>query len=157
LRQRARPAASVWIWSRNGGGWNQTGNFDLRHRPKLCSLFWQALKELEAEGGVAARAARFAANQRVLIDGMTAVGFEAYLAPEYQSSIVTSLPFPTHRHFDFNQFYQRLSELGFMIYPGKVSDAECFRIGTIGHPGGLPELHWHTPWGAGYPRGDRPI
>lgn len=64
---------------------------------------------------------------------MTSLGFDAYLAPEHQSHIITSFRFPTHRQFDFSVFYNRLSELGFVICPGKVSNADCFRIGTIGH------------------------
>jgi len=95
--------------------------------------FWQALRELEEEGGVTCRAARFAANQQILREGMTALGFDAFLAPEHQSSIISSFLFPRHPTFDFKQFYERLSEQGFVIYPGKVSDADCFRIGTIGH------------------------
>jgi 2-aminoethylphosphonate-pyruvate transaminase len=65
--------------------------------------------------------------------GMTALGFDAYLAPEHQSPIIASFRFPTHPRFDFSAFYDRLSELGFLVYPGKVSHADCFRIGTIGH------------------------
>jgi len=64
---------------------------------------------------------------------MTALGFDAYLAPEHQSHIITSFRFPAHSRFDFPAFYRRLSDLGFVIYPGKVSNAECLRIGTIGH------------------------
>jgi len=88
---------------------------------------------LEAEGGVAGRAARYAANRQVLMDGMTDLGFEAYLAPEHQSHVITSFRFPAHERFDFPAFYRRLSELGFVIYAGKVSNANCFRVGTIGH------------------------
>jgi 2-aminoethylphosphonate-pyruvate transaminase len=91
------------------------------------------LQELEAEGGVAGRAARFTANRNALIAGMAALGFRTYLAPELQSNIITSFFYPAHPNFDFKSFYQRLSEQGFVIYPGKVSDADCFRIGTIGH------------------------
>jgi 2-aminoethylphosphonate-pyruvate transaminase len=100
------------------------------HALLACS---QALKELEAEGGVEGRAARYAASRRALMDGMTALGFDAYLAPEHQSQIITLFRFPAHSCFDFPTFYDRLSELGFVIYPGKVSNADCFRIGTIGH------------------------
>jgi 2-aminoethylphosphonate-pyruvate transaminase len=64
---------------------------------------------------------------------MSALGFDPYLIPEYQSHIITSFRYPAHPNFDFNGFYARLSERGFVIYPGKVSGADCFRIGTIGH------------------------
>jgi 2-aminoethylphosphonate-pyruvate transaminase len=64
---------------------------------------------------------------------MKELGFDAYLAPEHQSHIITSFRYPKHPNFDFSRFYQHLSQRGFVIYPGKVSDADCFRIGTIGH------------------------
>ena len=114
-------------------GLEADGQFRFTPPTHVLLAFWQALVELEAEGGVAARAARFAANQRALMEGMTALGFRAYLAPELQSSIITSFFYPAHPNFNFKTFYQGLSDQGFVIYPGKVSDAECFRIGTIGH------------------------
>lgn len=114
-------------------GLESDGQFRFTPPTHVVLAFWQALQELEAEGGVASRAARFAANRRVLMEGMTALGFDAYLAPEYQSDIITSFLCPSHPNFNFREFYQRLSDEGLVIYPGKVSDAECFRIGTIGH------------------------
>jgi 2-aminoethylphosphonate-pyruvate transaminase len=110
-------------------------NEQFRFTPPTHALlaFAQALAELEEEGGVAGRAARYSANHKALMYGMTELGFDAYLAPEHRSHIITSFHFPGHRRFDFSRFYDRLSELGFVIYPGKVSNADCFRIGTIGH------------------------
>lgn len=95
--------------------------------------FRRALEEFEDEGGVEGRAARYSANRQALMEGMTELGFDAYLTPEHQSHFITSFRFPAHSRFDFSAFYGRLSELGFIIYPGKVSNADCFRIGTIGH------------------------
>ena len=46
--------------------------------------------------------------------------------------VITSFLYPT-ADFDFNEFYDRLTEKGFVIYPGKVTKADCFRIGHIGH------------------------
>jgi 2-aminoethylphosphonate-pyruvate transaminase len=114
-------------------GLESDGQFRFTPPTHVLLAFWQALEELAAEGGIAARAARYAANQKALLAGMTALGFDAYLQPEHQSSIITSFLYPAHPNFDFRQFYQRLSEQGLVIYPGKVSDADCFRIGTIGH------------------------
>jgi 2-aminoethylphosphonate-pyruvate transaminase len=114
-------------------GFESDGQFRFTPPTHTLLAFWQALKELEEEGGVEGRAARYSANHQALMDGMTALGFDSYLAPEHQSHIITSFRFPAHRCFDFPTFYSRLSELGFVIYPGKVSNAECFRIGTIGH------------------------
>jgi 2-aminoethylphosphonate-pyruvate transaminase len=92
----------------------------------------QALDELAAEGGIPGRAARYRANQATLLAGMRAFGFVEYLAPPLQGPIITSFRYPADPHFDFPTFSGRLSERGFVIYPGKVSGADCFRIGTIG-------------------------
>jgi 2-aminoethylphosphonate-pyruvate transaminase len=113
-------------------GLESDGQFRFTPPTHVLLAFWQALEDLEAEGGITARAARYAANQHVLVAGMSALGFDAYLAPEHQSHIITSFRYPAHPNFIFRQFYQRLSDQGLVIYPGKVSDADCFRIGTIG-------------------------
>jgi 2-aminoethylphosphonate-pyruvate transaminase len=114
-------------------GFERDGQFRFTPPTHTLLALWQALLELDQEGGVTARAARYAANRQVLMDGMSALGFAAYLAPEHQSNIITSFRVPVHPNFHFEEFYERLSQQGFVIYPGKVSDADCFRIGTIGH------------------------
>ena len=114
-------------------GLEADGQFRFTPPTHTLLAFWQALQELAAEGGVPARAARYAANQRALMEGMTALGFDAFLKPEHQSNIITSFRYPSLPNFDFKTFYERLSDQGYVIYPGKVSDAECFRVGTIGH------------------------
>jgi 2-aminoethylphosphonate-pyruvate transaminase len=105
-----------------------------RFTPPTHSLiaYHQALLELEAEGGVEGRAARYRANYETLIAGMRTMGFEEYLRPEDQGYIITSFPYPDHPNFDFEEFYRRLNDQEYVIYPGKVSEADCFRIGSIG-------------------------
>ena len=105
-----------------------------RFTPPTHSLiaFYQALLELEAEGGVAGRAARYRANYETLIAGMRAMGFKEYLNPEDQGYIITSFPYPDHPNFDFEEFYRHLNIQDYVIYPGKVGQADCFRIGSIG-------------------------
>jgi len=68
----------------------------------------------------------------VLMRGMAEMGFEPYLAAEDQSYIITTFRYPEHPGFRFEEFYARLSELGCIIYPGKVTAEPCFRIGIIG-------------------------
>jgi 2-aminoethylphosphonate-pyruvate transaminase len=63
---------------------------------------------------------------------MKSIGFEVYLAEEDQSFIITSFRYPPDPAFRFADFYARLWEIGFAIYPGKLSHELCFRIGTIG-------------------------
>jgi 2-aminoethylphosphonate-pyruvate transaminase len=104
--------------------------------------FAQALQELEEEGGVLARHRRYQANQRLLVDGMRRLGFDCLLDDCWQSPIITAFLSPQHPGYDFKRFYAALKRHGFVIYPGTVSDADTFRIGTIGdvHPGDIERL-----------------
>ena len=97
----------------------------------VVRAFFQALKELKAEGGIEARYRRYCRNHEVLVEGMRAIGFSTLLEPEKQSPIITSFLYP-EPGFSFTEFYGLLKQQGFVIYPGKVSDADTFRIGTIG-------------------------
>lgn len=110
----------------NNGKWRFTSP------THVVRAFAQALKELGEEGGVAARAARYRENQRTLVEGMRKLGFTTLLSDEHQSPIITSFNFPDHEDFTFDEFYNRLKEKGFVIYPGKVTDVNTFRIGNIG-------------------------
>lgn len=94
--------------------------------------FAQALKELAQEGGVVARFQRYRQNQHKLVAGMRKLGFTTLLEDGVHSPIITAFYSPTSPNYQFNQFYQRLKSQGFVIYPGKVSQSDCFRIGNIG-------------------------
>ncbi len=101
--------------------------------PTHCILaFQQALVEFEQEGGVAGREARYRRNHKVLIEGMKDLGFVPFLKPELQGYMITTFHFPKHPNFEFSQFYKLLSDQGMLIYPGKLTDTECFRIGNVG-------------------------
>ncbi|MGF1741391.1 2-aminoethylphosphonate--pyruvate transaminase [Vibrio profundum] len=116
--------------------------------------FYQALIELEQEGGIEARHQRYQTNQKTLVSGMRSLGFEPLLGDDLHSPIITSFYSPTHSDYLFKEFYLRLKEQGFVIYPGKVSNADCFRIGNIGdvYPADIERLigavqnamYWHT-------------
>jgi 2-aminoethylphosphonate-pyruvate transaminase len=110
-----------------------SGQFRFTPPTHALLAFRQALQELEAEGGIAARASRYADNQRILLAGMKGLGFEPFLALEHQSPIITTFRYLEHPRFAFQEFYQRLSDKGLVIYPGKLTNSDCFRIGTIGH------------------------
>lgn len=108
------------------------GQFRFTPPTHTLLAFHQALVELEEEGGVEGRSARYRANYEILLAGMRAMGFQEYLRPEDQGYIVTSFPYPHHPNFDFGEFYRRLNDKEYVIYPGKVSKADCFRIGNTG-------------------------
>ncbi|WP_297904511.1 2-aminoethylphosphonate--pyruvate transaminase [uncultured Parabacteroides sp.] len=110
---------------KGGGKWRFTSPTHVVH------AFYQAMKELNEEGGIAARYKRYQENHRVLVEGMRGLGFETLLPDNAQGPIITSFLYPS-ADFDFASFYARLKEKGFVIYPGKISDADTFRIGNIG-------------------------
>lgn len=110
---------------RNNGKWRFTSPTHVVH------AFYEALKELNEEGGVVARHQRYLNNQKHLAAGMEELGFKVLIDENYQSPIITSFIYPTDE-FDFHEFYQELKGDGFVIYPGKISQVPTFRIGNIG-------------------------
>ena len=110
----------------------RSGQFRFTPPTHAILAFERALRELADEGGVEGRAARYRANYDCLVRGMEEIGFEEYLPRELQGYIITAFRYPKHPNFDFESFYSRLNDKGFVIYPGKLAVAECFRIGTIG-------------------------
>jgi len=113
-------------------GFDKNGQFRYTPPTHVILAFDQALRELEQEGGVIARAARYRRNHEVLVDGMTQLGFRLYLDSKVQSYIITGFRYPADPKFSFEEFYRRVSEKGFIIYPGKLTQVNTFRIGTIG-------------------------
>jgi 2-aminoethylphosphonate-pyruvate transaminase len=113
-------------------GLETNGQFRFTPPTHVLLAFYEALLELEAEGGVAGRAQRYRTNYQILSAGMRALGFQEYLKPEEASYIISTFHYPPTPNFCFAEFYRRLNDQGYSIYPGKVSDAACFRIGTIG-------------------------
>jgi 2-aminoethylphosphonate-pyruvate transaminase len=92
----------------------------------------QAIEEYLAEGGVAGRGGRYANNCRILVDGMRALGFRTLLPDELQAPIIITFHMPADPKFVFQTFYDRLKDRGYVIYPGKLTVADSFRIGCIG-------------------------
>jgi 2-aminoethylphosphonate-pyruvate transaminase len=113
-------------------GLEKDGQFRFTPPTHALLAFAQALQELRDEGGIAGRGARYQANHTVLSTGMKRLGFRPYLAPAVQGCIITTFHYPRDPKFVFEQFYQRLAGKGFVIYPGKLTKLDCFRIGNIG-------------------------
>ncbi|MCD7937934.1 MAG: 2-aminoethylphosphonate--pyruvate transaminase [Tannerellaceae bacterium] len=107
----------------------------------VIRAFYQALQELREEGGVEGRYKRYSRNQRILVEGMRSLGYTTLLPDEFQSPIITSFLYPSES-FCFQELYEHLKQQQFVIYPGKISGADTFRIGNIGdvYPGDMEEL-----------------
>ncbi len=113
-------------------GLENDGQFRFTPPTHALLAFAQALEELNQEGGVKARADRYAENYKTLSEGMANLGFTEYLPSAYRGHIISCFHYPVHPAFVFKEFYHVLSEKGFVIYPGKLSKVDCFRIGNIG-------------------------
>lgn len=94
--------------------------------------FAKAMEELEEEGGIPARAARYAANQHLLTERLGALGFRPYLDFSVQGPIITSFFYPAGSAFTFQEMYDYIKARGYVLYPGKVMQADTFRVGNIG-------------------------
>lgn len=112
-------------------GMDKTGKWRFTSPTHIVRAFYQALIELEEEGGIDQRYARYRENQRILTEGMIDLGFRPLLDSSLQSPIITSFLYP-NGDFDFESFYKKIKEKGFVLYPGKISNADTFRIGNIG-------------------------
>jgi 2-aminoethylphosphonate-pyruvate transaminase len=97
----------------------------------VVAAFSKAIDELMDEGGIPARFARYQNNNRILRERLEEVGLPAYISADKQSPIITTFLFPNEQ-FNFDEFYSYMKEKGFVLYPGKLTDLETFRIGNIG-------------------------
>ncbi|MEH7451592.1 2-aminoethylphosphonate--pyruvate transaminase [Gottfriedia acidiceleris] len=97
----------------------------------VVAAFSKAIDELIEEGGISARFARYQNNNRLLRMRLKEVGIHAYITEENQSPIITTFLFPSEE-FSFENFYYFIKEKGYVIYPGKLTDADTFRVGNIG-------------------------
>jgi 2-aminoethylphosphonate-pyruvate transaminase len=97
----------------------------------VVAAFAKALEELLAEGGVLARYKRYSENNKLLREKLKNMGIVTYIREEFQSPIITTFLFPTTK-FNFADFYQYVKVNGFVLYPGKLTELDTFRIGNIG-------------------------
>jgi len=110
----------------------RSGQFRFTPPIHVIVAFHQALTEFFAEGGVGGRGGRYQANCKVLVDGMRALGFRTLLPDALQAPIIVTFHMPNEPNFRFQEFYDGLKDRGFIIYPGKLTVADSFRIGCIG-------------------------
>ena len=98
----------------------------------VVAAFAAALEAFDAEGGQRARLARYARNYEVLVRGMAELGFRPFLDPRIQAPIIVTFHAPADPRYNFREFYDRVRDKGFILYPGKLTQVETFRVGCIG-------------------------
>ncbi|CAN7733948.1 MULTISPECIES: 2-aminoethylphosphonate--pyruvate transaminase [unclassified Ensifer] len=111
---------------------NKTGQWRYTPPTHVVAAFLEALRLHREEGGVSARGARYARNRDVMVAGMREAGFETLLADRWLSPIIVTFFSPADPAFAFDRFYDLMKEKGFIIYPGKLTVVDSFRVGCIG-------------------------
>ncbi len=111
---------------------NRTGQWRFTPPTHAVAAFLRALELHAAEGGVAGRGARYGRNRDTLVSGMRALGFETLLEDRWLSPIIVTFFTPADPAFDFARFYDLMKAAGFIIYPGKLTIVDSFRMGCIG-------------------------
>ena len=95
----------------------------------------EAIRQFEEEGGQPARGARYAKNCEQLISGMQALGFQSFLPRALQAPIIVTFHAPADPAYAFKRFYEEVKQRGYILYPGKLTQVETFRVGCMGHFG----------------------
>ncbi|WP_323780043.1 2-aminoethylphosphonate--pyruvate transaminase [Leisingera sp.] len=110
----------------------KTGQWRFTPPTHVVAAFLKALDAHHEEGGVAGRGARYTRNRDVLVEGMRGIGFETLLADRWLSPVIVTFFCPADPKFEFSRFYESMKDKGFIIYPGKLTVVDSFRVGCIG-------------------------
>ncbi|MCW2272320.1 2-aminoethylphosphonate--pyruvate transaminase [compost metagenome] len=110
----------------------KTGQWRFTPPTHVVAALHEALLQYNEEGGLPARHQRYASNCKALLDGMAAIGLRSFLPAEIQAPIIVTFHAPTDPRYQFKDFYERVKAKGFILYPGKLTQVETFRVGCIG-------------------------
>jgi len=110
----------------------KTGQWRFTPPTHVLAALRAAIDQYQAQGGQPARLARYADNCNALVSGMRELGFETFLPDSLQAPIIVTFHAPEDPAYNFREFYGRVRELGFILYPGKLTAVETFRVGCIG-------------------------
>jgi 2-aminoethylphosphonate-pyruvate transaminase len=98
----------------------------------VVAAFRAALDQFKAEGGTPARGARYRKNCDTLVESMSALGFRPFLPRALQAPIIVTFHAPGDAAYNFRTFYEKVRARGYILYPGKLTKVETFRVGCIG-------------------------
>jgi len=115
-----------WVYMQKTGQWRYTPP------THVLAALRVALDQFHEEGGVSARNARYQKNCAALVAGMRTLGLQTYLSDDVQAPIIVTFHSPDHPNFQFSKLYEGVKAQGFILYPGKLTQVETFRVGCIG-------------------------
>ena len=119
---------------------NKTTQWRFTPPTHVVAALDEAITQYFDEGGLAERGGRYERNCKALIEGMRQLGFRSYLDDDIQAPIIVTFHAPDDPAYDFKRLYQEVKKRGYILYPGKLTAMETFRVGCIGHFGeaGIP-------------------
>ncbi len=110
----------------------KTGQWRFTPPTHVIAALRAALDQYHEEGGQPARLARYTANCKMLVDGLRRLELKPFLDPAVQAPIIVTFHAPAHPDYHFHSLYEAVREKGFVLYPGKLTQVETFRVGCIG-------------------------
>jgi len=110
----------------------KTGQWRFTPPTHVVAALAEAMRQFAEEGGQPARLERYAANCAALVEGMHALGFLPFLEPQVQAPIILTFHAPADPAYEFRAFYEAVRARGYLLYPGKLTQLETFRVGCIG-------------------------
>ena len=111
---------------------HKTGQWRFTPPTHVVAALRAAIDQYQAQGGLAARLARYRENCAALVVGMRALGFKTFLPDALQAPIIVTFHSPADSAYEFGEFYRRVRDRGFILYPGKLTAVDTFRVGCIG-------------------------
>ncbi|RMT94563.1 hypothetical protein ALP39_00309 [Pseudomonas marginalis pv. marginalis] len=111
----------------------KTGQWRFTPPTHVVAALHEALLQYQEEGGLPARNQRYTDNCQALLEGMAELGLRSFLPTAIQAPIIVTFHAPQDPHYQFKDFYERVKAKGFILYPGKLTQVETFRVGCIGH------------------------
>ena len=118
-----------WVYMQKTTQWRYTPP------THVVAAFDSAIEQFLAEGGQSARGARYATNCTTLIDGMASLGLKSFLPAAVQAPIIVTFHAPDLPQYEFKRFYNAVKDRGYILYPGKLTTLETFRVGCMGQLG----------------------
>ena len=115
-----------WLYLQKTGQWRFTPP------THVLAALRAAMDQYLAQGGLPARLARYSENCAALVSGMRALGFKTFLPDDLQAPIIVTFHAPPDPAYDFGEFYALVRARGFILYPGKLTAVDTFRVGCIG-------------------------
>jgi 2-aminoethylphosphonate-pyruvate transaminase len=110
----------------------KTGQWRFTPPTHVVAALRAAIDQYQEQGGQPARLERYAGNCAALVSGMRALGFRSFLPDALQAPIIVTFHSPPDPKYDFTEFYRRVRDRGFILYPGKLTAVDTFRVGCIG-------------------------